>query len=87
MSGVTKGEGVGGSPPDHGGRLIGSRTLAAVLLVAGVVWFALDNRQRVTIDWWVTERESRLIYVVVISALLGAISDRLLGRWRRGRSK
>ncbi|MCC6224373.1 MAG: hypothetical protein IT201_12895 [Thermoleophilia bacterium] len=76
-----------GSTPERGSRLPRLRTIVAVLLVAGVIWFALDNRQRVTIDWWVTERESRLIYVVVISALLGAISDRLLGRWRRGRSK
>ncbi len=76
-----------GSTQDSGRRLPSLRVLVAVLLVAGVVWFALDNRQRVTIDWWVTERESRLIYVIGLAALLGALSDRLLGRWRRGRSK
>jgi len=76
-----------GSTQDSGGGLPSLRVLLAVLLVAGVVWFALDNRQRVTIDWWVTEHESRLIYVIIVSALLGAVSDRLLGRWRRGRSK
>lgn len=76
-----------GSTQDGSRRLSRVRVMVAVLLVAGVVWFALDNRQRVTIDWWVAERESRLIYVIVVAALLGALSDRLLGRWRRGRSK
>ncbi|MCL4289983.1 MAG: hypothetical protein KJ051_06870 [Thermoleophilia bacterium] len=76
-----------GSTQDGSRRLSSLRVMVAVLLVAGVVWFALDNRQRVTIDWWVAERESRLIYVIVVAALLGALSDRLLGRWRRGRSK
>lgn len=76
-----------GSTQDGSRRLSRVRVMVAVLLVAGVVWFALDNRQRVTIDWWVAERESRLIYVIALAALLGALSDRLLGRWRRGRSK
>lgn len=76
-----------GSTQDGSRRLSRLRVMVAVLLVAGVVWFALDNRQRVTIDWWVAERESRLIYVIALAALLGALSDRLLGRWRRGRSK
>ena len=76
-----------GSTQDSGRRIPSLRVLVAVLLVAGVVSFALDNRQRVTIDWWVTERESRLIYVIALAALLGGLSDRLLGRWRRGRSK
>lgn len=55
-----------------------SRLIAAVLVVAAVVWFAVDNRQRVRIDWWVADRESRLIYVIIVSAVLGAVADRLI---------
>lgn len=53
--------------------------IAAVL----VLWFALVNSQRVTIDYVVAERESRLIFVILGSALLGALAGALLRRARR----
>ena len=55
----------------------------AIALV--VILFALFNRGRVSVNWILFERESRLIYVIIGSALLGALADRLLQR--RGRSK
>jgi uncharacterized integral membrane protein len=53
--------------------------IAAVL----VLWFAIANWQRVTIDYIIFERESRLFFVILGSALLGALAGALLRRARR----
>jgi uncharacterized integral membrane protein len=53
------------------------------LVVALVVGFALENSQRVTVDYLYATRESRLVYVIFGAALLGALADRLLTRGRR----
>jgi uncharacterized integral membrane protein len=67
------------TPDDKGaGRLI-----VAGIIVLVVILFALFNRERVEVDWILFERSSRLIYVIIGSALLGALVDRLLVR--RGR--
>ena len=67
------------TPDEQGiGRLIG-----AGLIALAVILFALFNRERVEVDWILFERSSRLIYVIIGSALLGALADRLLVR--RGR--
>lgn len=55
-----------------------SRIVIAALAVLAVVWFAFANRQRVSISWWFFDRQSRLIYVIVVSAVLGAIADRFV---------
>lgn len=70
------------TPDDKGvGRLI-----VAGLIVLAVILFALFNRERVQVNWILFERSSRLIYVIVGSALLGALADRLLvRRGRRGK--
>ncbi len=59
------------------------RYLVAAAIVLVVVLFALFNRERVEVDWILFERDSRLIYVIIVSALLGALADRLLQRRRR----
>ena len=69
-----------GKRPDrpHLGRYV----IAAVLAVY-VILFALFNRDRVEVDWVLFERNSRLIYVVIVSAVLGALADRLIQRRRK----
>jgi uncharacterized integral membrane protein len=57
------------------GRIIGA---AAIGLF--VILFAAFNFDRVEVDWILFERDSRLIYVIIGSALLGALGDRLLQR-------
>ncbi len=66
--------------PDEKG--IGRLIVAGIIALA-VILFALFNRERVEVDWILFERSSRLIYVIIGSALLGALADRLLVR--RGR--
>lgn len=59
-----------------------TRLVVGALLVLTVILFALFNRDRVEVDWILFERDSRLIYVIVVSALLGALADRLFQRRR-----
>jgi uncharacterized integral membrane protein len=48
-----------------------------------VLWFALVNRQRVKIDFILFERDARLIYIILGSAILGAIAGVLVRHHRR----
>ena len=63
------------------GRL--GRIVAGAVVALLVLLFALFNRGRVEVDWVLFERDSRLIYVIIVSALLGALADRLWQRRRR----
>ena len=63
------------TPPDSKDT---TRVVIAAVAVLAVVWFAFANRQRVNISWWFFDRQSRLIYVIVVSAVLGAIADRFM---------
>ena len=57
------------TPPDSKDT---TRVVIAAVAVLAVVWFAFANRQRVNISWWLFDRQSRLIYVIVVSAALRA---------------
>ena len=65
-------------------RLLRARVLIGALIVALVIWFAVANNQRVTVDWFLVETSSPLFLVILFAAVLGAIADRLI-RWRRQR--
>ncbi|MGZ4133195.1 MAG: hypothetical protein ACXVWF_09120 [Actinomycetota bacterium] len=67
-------------------RLPVARLVAAAAVIVVVLWFGFANGQRVRVDYLVTERRSRLIYVILASAVLGALADRLL-QWRYGRER
>lgn len=75
------------SPPKGSGdgpdRTHLGRYVVAAVLAVYVILFALFNRDRVEVDWVLFDRNSRLIYVVIVSALLGALADRLIQRRRR----
>lgn len=60
-----------------------AKLLASFLIIVVIVAFALDNSQRVTVDYLVTTRESRLFWVIVGSAVVGALADRLLVHRKR----
>lgn len=61
-----------------------TQVIIAVVALIAVIWFAFANRHRVNISWWFFDRQSRLIYVIIVSAILGALADRfLLARLKR----
>lgn len=58
--------------------------IGVLVVVFGLlVWFALANDQRVSVDFLVTTHSARLIVVIVLSAVLGAIGGQLIARSRR----
>lgn len=56
-------------------RLIGSGVVVVLVLA-----FAFANSKRVQVDFLVTDRKSRLIYVILGSAVLGALASWLFRR-------
>jgi uncharacterized integral membrane protein len=66
----------------HGTR-INARLIVGAIAVILVVAFAWANSKRVSINFLVGTHDARLIYVILGSALLGAIAGSLLGRRRR----
>lgn len=59
-----------------------ARVASLILIIVILVAFVLDNSHSVRVGFVVTEREPRLIWVLIVTALLGAAADRLI-RWRR----
>jgi uncharacterized integral membrane protein len=63
-------------------RALASKTIAAVAVAFLLIAFGVSNDNRVPVDYLVFTRESPLILVVGVSALLGAIIGALLMRRR-----
>ena len=61
-------------------RRTGNNVASLVLVCFGLLVFAASNSQRVTVDWLVTTRDSRLIWVILGAAFVGALLDRLVVR-------
>jgi len=59
-------------------RLIGALVVAAVLII-----FAVQNRNDVRVSFLFFHWDARVIYVIIVSALLGMLVAYLLGRRRR----
>ncbi|HEX6312209.1 MAG TPA: lipopolysaccharide assembly protein LapA domain-containing protein [Acidimicrobiia bacterium] len=64
-----------------------ARIIVAAIIGVLLLWFAIINRQRVEIDFIVFERDARLIYIIIGSAVLGAIAGALLRRRRERRER
>ena len=67
-------------------RLFRPAVLVGALVLALVIWFAVANNQRVTVDWFVVETSSPLFLVILVAAILGVVGDRLI-RWGRRQRK
>ena len=64
--------------------------IAIALVVAYVIWFAIDNTHSVDIHWIFGTTHSSLIWVILVTLILGAIAGLLamwLGRRRSRRAK
>jgi uncharacterized integral membrane protein len=71
--------------PRHEGRdrRETARVVAALILIALLVAFVIDNTRKVTVGFVVGDHETRLIYVLIVTFLVGIIVDRLWQRVRR----
>jgi uncharacterized integral membrane protein len=64
--------------------------IAIALTVAYVIWFAIDNTHTVEVHWIFGTTHGSLIWVILVSLMLGAIIGLLalwLGRRRSRRAK
>jgi uncharacterized integral membrane protein len=62
-----------------------AQVIGIVVLVALVIAFVVDNTRRVKVGFVFGDREARLIYVLVVTFVLGILVDRLWQHWRRRR--
>lgn len=60
-----------------------ARIIAALVVAAVLVAFVLDNTHSVTVGFVFDEREAPLIWVLLVTAVLGGIIGRLLAWMRR----
>jgi uncharacterized integral membrane protein len=63
-------------------RAIASKTIAAVAVAFVLIAFGVSNNHEVSVDYLVFTRDSSLILVIAVSALLGAIVGGLIVRRR-----
>jgi uncharacterized integral membrane protein len=63
-------------------RALASKTIAAVAVAFLLIAFGVSNDDRVPVDYLVLTRDSPLILVIGVSALLGAIIGGLVVRRR-----
>ncbi|MDQ6698375.1 MAG: LapA family protein, partial [Actinomycetota bacterium] len=59
------------------------RHLPAAILVIVLVAFAVDNRRKVTVGFLVTDKRVPLVFVLVATAVIGALVGALLRHRRR----
>ncbi len=63
-----------------------ARVVAALIIVAVLVAFVVKNSETVNVSFVFFSASVRLIWVLLVTALLGALADRLL-QWRRRRTR
>jgi uncharacterized integral membrane protein len=62
-----------------------TRLVAALVLLALLIAFVVDNTRKVTVGFVFTDHRTRLIYVLIVTALIGVLLDRLWIHARRNR--
>ena len=67
-------------PPDRANQ---TRIVVALVAVVLVLVFMFRNTGRVEVDYLLFSRDSRLIYVILVAFILGAIAGQLLRRRRK----
>jgi len=72
----------GSERPVRKQRAIASKTLAAIAVAFLLIAFGVSNDDRVAVDYLVATRDSPLILVIGVSALLGAVIGALIVRRR-----
>ena len=65
------------------GRENRTRLILALAIGVVLVIFAVQNRREVRVDFLFFHWDSRVIFVIIVSALLGGLAAWLVGRHRR----
>ena len=60
-----------------------ARLIGAVVVVAVIAALAFDNRNTVRIGYVVGDAHVRLVYLLIVTAILGAVAGRLARRRNR----
>lgn len=69
--------------PEGRDRRESARVVAALILVALLVAFVIDNTREIKVGFVIGDHRTRLIYVLVVTFVVGIIVDRLWQRARR----
>jgi len=69
---------------DSEGSRLNARVIGLIIVVGLFVWFALVNRNEVKVSFIVTYTKVRLVYALIVAAVLGALADRF-ATFRRNR--
>ena len=62
-----------------------AQVIGIVVLVALLIAFVVDNTRHVKVGFVFADRDTRLIYVLIVTFVLGILVDRLWQHWRRRR--
>ncbi|HEY5171035.1 MAG TPA: hypothetical protein VIK54_04840 [Acidimicrobiia bacterium] len=60
-----------------------TRLVAGLVLLALLIAFVIDNTRFVTVGFVFFDHRTRLIYVLIVTAVVGVVLDRLWQRHRR----
>jgi uncharacterized integral membrane protein len=60
-----------------------TRLVAGIILLALLLAFVIDNTRRITVGFVFFDHQIRLIYVLIVTVLIGVVLDRLWQHWRR----
>jgi uncharacterized integral membrane protein len=71
-----------GAAPPRKERALASKTIAALAVAFLLIAFGVSNDNSVAVDYLVVTRDSPLILVIAVSAVLGAIVGGLVMRRR-----
>lgn len=74
-------------PRPAAGRENRTRLIVAIVIAAVILVFAIQNRNQVRVSFLFFHWDARVIYLIIVSALLGALAAYLLGRRRRSRRR
>jgi uncharacterized integral membrane protein len=69
------------------GRENRTRLIVALVIAAVILVFAFQNTNRVRVSFLFLHWDARVIYLIIVSALLGGLAAYLLGRRRRTRRR
>ena len=72
-------------PAPTGGGSSRARLIAGIILLVLLIAFVIDNTRRITVGFVFFDHQTRLIYVLIVTVIIGVVLDRLWQHWRRSR--